>query len=95
MKRTGTNTVAEEVALVVIRAVHRFLTDACNALLKGVSPAPYPRKELLSEYATGTANQSSRVEKATMRIPSMPLQHLVGLNKHVGQPRACMAIRTV
>ena len=91
MKRKGTNTVAEE----VMRAVHRFLADACNALLKGVSPTPYPRKELLSEYATGAANQSSRVEKAIVQIPSMPLQRLVGLNTHVGQPRACMAIRTV
>jgi hypothetical protein len=95
MKRKGTNTVAEEVALVVMRAVHRFLTDACNALLRGVSLTLYLRKELLSEYATGTANQSSRVEKAIVQIPSMPLQHLVGLNTHVGQPRACMAIRTV
>lgn len=86
---------AEEVALVEMRAVHRFLTDACDALLKGVSPTPYPRKELLSEYATGTANQSSRVEKAIVEIPSMPLQHPVGLSIHVGQPQACMAIQMV
>jgi len=64
MKRIGTNTVAEEVALlVVMRAVHCFLTDACDTLLKGVSPTPYPHEELLSEYATGTVNQSSQVEK--------------------------------
>ena len=96
MKRKGTNTVADEAALlVVMRAVHRFLTEACDALLRGVSPTPYPHKELLSEYATGIANQSSRVEKAIMQIPSMLQQHPVGLSTHVGQPQACMAVQTV
>jgi hypothetical protein len=96
MKRKGTNTVAEEVALLVgMRAVHRFLTEACDALLKGVSPTHYPHKELLSEYATGITNQSSRVEKAIMQIPSILLQHPVGLSTHVGQPQACMAVQTV
>ena len=78
-----------------MRAVHRILTDACDALLKSASLTPYPHKKLLSEYATGTANQSSRVEKAIVRIPSMPLQHSVGLNTHVGQPQACMAVQIV
>ena len=50
MKRKGTNTVADEAALLVVMwAVHRFLTEACDALLRGVSPTPYPHKELLSE----------------------------------------------
>ena len=47
MKRKGTNTVAEEVALmVVMRAVHRILTDACDAL-RGCITNPIPTQKII------------------------------------------------